>query len=74
MRDMVVGFALFKDGLGTSTHVGMVLRHGRKHSDSDISYSKRIQGDIGEKANIFGSDSIGHFQKRSSYGRVFTSE
>ena len=66
MGDMMVGFALFKDGLGTSTHVGMVLQYGRGQSDSDISYSKHIQGDTGEKASIFGSDRIGRFQKKSS--------
>jgi hypothetical protein len=71
---MVVGCALFKDSLGTSTHVGMVLRHGRKQSDLDISYSMHIQSGTREKTNIFGSDSIDRFQKKSSYGCVSTSK
>jgi hypothetical protein len=30
-------------------------------------YKIHTQGDKGEKANIFGSDSIGHFQKKKEF-------
>jgi hypothetical protein len=31
MGEMMVGFAPLKDGLGTSTQVGMFLKHGRNN-------------------------------------------
>jgi hypothetical protein len=71
---MKAGFALFKDWVGAFIHVGTILQYGRKQSDLDVSYSKHIQGDTGENINIFRSDIIGHFEKKSSYEHVSTSE
>ena len=35
---MTIGFALFKGGLGACKVVGTVLQHGRKQSETVISY------------------------------------
>jgi len=50
--------------------VRTVISHisgGAHASDKQHKLATKIQGDSGEKVNIFGGDNVGHCEKKSSY-------